>query len=129
MSTAPQGNIKPTPPPPFRVDVQLHDLLVSDKRKATSLPIPSPEPQVLPEPVFPQHPELLDDSDFDYESEIQHALKGRRKWTRPMVLRAMNGWLFPYVKSRVLPGDFHPHHLVPFHRVEMQSRLPLLLGV
>jgi MoaA/NifB/PqqE/SkfB family radical SAM enzyme len=24
------------------------------------------------------------------------------------VLRAMRGWLFPYVRSRVLPGDFHP---------------------
>ena len=22
--------------------------------------------------------------------------------------RAMRGWLFPYIKSRVLPGDFHP---------------------
>jgi MoaA/NifB/PqqE/SkfB family radical SAM enzyme len=109
MSNSPQqGNIGPTPPPPFRVDVQLHDLLVSDKRKAASLPIPSPQPQVLPEPVFPQHPELLDDSKFNYQDELQGALKGRRKWTRPMVLRAMNGWLFPYVKSRVLPGEFHP---------------------
>ncbi len=36
------------------------------------------------------------------------ALKGKRKWTAPLVMRAVNGWLVPYVKSRVLPGDFHP---------------------
>jgi sulfatase maturation enzyme AslB (radical SAM superfamily) len=24
------------------------------------------------------------------------------------IYRAMRGWLFPYVRSRVLPGDFHP---------------------
>src|SRR5579864_2875614 len=108
MSSSPQqGNIKPTPPPPFRVDVQLHELLVSDKPRAT-LPVPVAQPQALPEPVFPQHPELLDDTNFDYEEALQGALKGRRKWTRPMVLRAMNGWLFPYIKSRVLPGQFHP---------------------
>src|SRR5882724_9281943 len=31
-----------------------------------------------------------------------------RRWAAPDILRTMNGWLFPYLKSRVLPGDFHP---------------------
>src|SRR5206468_8599384 len=31
-----------------------------------------------------------------------------RRWRAPDILRTMNGWLFPYLKSRVLPGDFHP---------------------
>ena len=61
----------------------------------------------LPDPVFPQHPELLNSED-NYEEELERARTGHRKWTAPLVLRAMNGWLFPYAKSRVLPGDFHP---------------------
>jgi len=39
---------------------------------------------------------------------LERAKQGRRKWTAPLVLRAMNGWLFPYVRSRMLPGPFHP---------------------
>ena len=32
----------------------------------------------------------------------------KRDWTLPQVYRTMRGWLFPYIRSRVLPGDFHP---------------------
>ncbi len=66
------------------------------------------EPLALPTPVFPQHPELLTDdalpSDVHGAPDDPYA----RRWTAPDVLRYMGGWLFPYVKSRVLPGDFHP---------------------
>jgi MoaA/NifB/PqqE/SkfB family radical SAM enzyme len=94
---------------PFRLDVPLHDLLTS-----TPGPVPSPLlPRVsgdvasLPNPIFPQHPELLD-LDDNYEEMLERARQGRRQWTRPLVMRAMEGWLFPYIRSRVLPGKFHP---------------------
>jgi MoaA/NifB/PqqE/SkfB family radical SAM enzyme len=57
--------------------------------------------------VFPQHPALLNQDD-NYEEMLALARQGKRPWTAPLVMRAMNGWLFPYVRSRVLPGDFHP---------------------
>ena len=95
-------------PQPFRLDVQLHDLLTnSPAPKPVLVPPKASGAMTLPEPVFPQHPELLN-SDDNYEEELERARTGRRKWTAPLVLRAMNGWLFPYAKSRVLPGDFHP---------------------
>jgi MoaA/NifB/PqqE/SkfB family radical SAM enzyme len=55
----------------------------------------------LPDPVFPQHPELLHQSGPE-------VLPEKREWSRQHIYRTMRGWLFPYLKSRVLPGDFHP---------------------
>ena len=60
----------------------------------------------FPEPVFPQHPEFAQDDDD--EENLARAGAGKRHWTAPLVFRAMNGWLFPYLKSRVLPRQFHP---------------------
>src|SRR6266850_7997869 len=48
---------------PFRVDVQLHDLLKKPEvRRPLVPPPPSAQPHELPEPVFPQHPGLLTDA-------------------------------------------------------------------
>jgi MoaA/NifB/PqqE/SkfB family radical SAM enzyme len=81
------------------VDVQLHDLLV--KTQPRSL-VPKPgQPLTLPEPEYPQHAELLSVPDPE-------VFPDKRKWTAPLVYRAMRGWLFPYIRSRALPGDFHP---------------------
>jgi MoaA/NifB/PqqE/SkfB family radical SAM enzyme len=91
-------NTAPTNPR-FRVDVQLHELLVKTHTKSL-LPKPE-EPLTLPEPVYPQSPELQGMADPE-------SFPDNRKWTAPLVYRAMRGWLFPYVRSRVLPGDFHP---------------------
>jgi MoaA/NifB/PqqE/SkfB family radical SAM enzyme len=33
---------------------------------------------------------------------------GVRHWTPMQIYHAMRGWAFPYVKSRLLTGDFHP---------------------
>jgi MoaA/NifB/PqqE/SkfB family radical SAM enzyme len=83
----------------FRVDVRLHDLLVKTHSKTL---LPKPERALtLPDPVYPQRPELQDIPD----PEI---LPDTRKTSASVVYRAMRGWLFPYVRSRVLPGDFHP---------------------
>ena len=85
--------------PRFRVDVQLHDLLVKSQPKSL---VPKPDaPQALPEPVYPQHPELVDVADPE-------VFPDKRQWTAPLVYRAMRGWLFPYIGSRIRPGDFHP---------------------
>ncbi len=94
----------------FRLDVQLHELLT----KPASGPVlrppdqPTAQPQTLPEPIFPQHPELLVDDGSDEALHETAVRTGRRHWTAPLVLRGLRGWMFPYVKSRVLPGDFHP---------------------
>jgi MoaA/NifB/PqqE/SkfB family radical SAM enzyme len=54
----------------------------------------------LPEPVFPQRPELLADESLPGD--------GVRHWNAAQIYHAARGWAFPYFKSRLLPGDFHP---------------------
>jgi len=93
-------------PPAFRLDVQLHDLLTKSPAPRPVL-LPKSDGDKFPEPVFPQHPALMAQDD-NYEENLARAKAGKRKWTAPLVYRAMNGWLFPYMKSRVLPGPFHP---------------------
>jgi len=94
-------------PPSFRLDVQLHELL-------TKAPAPRPlmlaapgEKMTLPEPVFPQFPELMAQDD-NYEAMHELARQNKRPWSAGHVYRAAKGWLFPYLRSRVLPGEFHP---------------------
>ncbi len=100
---APKEDYRETSTPPaFRLDVHIHDLL----RKAPAAPLgmssrPYRQPQSLPEPVFPQHPELLEDPGPETPPEKRH-------WTGQQIYRKVRGWLGPYVRSRVLPGEFHP---------------------
>jgi MoaA/NifB/PqqE/SkfB family radical SAM enzyme len=85
--------------PKFRIDVDIHNLLMNSNPTA-----PRPPAQTgmtLPEPVFPQYPEKL--ADPGPEKPL-----AQRNWTMPQVYRKVRGWLFPYIRSRVLPGDFHP---------------------
>lgn len=56
--------------------------------------------KALPDPVFPQRPALLDDAPWPGD--------GERHWKAGHVVRALRGWALPYLKSRVLPGEFHP---------------------
>ncbi len=83
----------------FRIDVAVNDLLVH----SSSRPPAPPEPKgaTLPEPVFPQYPELLSDPGPDTPPE-------KRRWNREQIMRKVRGWLIPYMRSRVMPGDFHP---------------------
>jgi len=85
--------------PAFRIDVAINDLLL---HSADHPPAP-PEPKgaTLPEPVFPQHPELL--LDPGPETPLD-----KRQWSRELIMRKVRGWLVPYIRSRVMPGDFHP---------------------
>ena len=54
----------------------------------------------LPEPPFPRKPDLL--------ARERIPEDGGRHWTPQQIYGAMRGWAFPYFKSRLLPGDFHP---------------------
>jgi MoaA/NifB/PqqE/SkfB family radical SAM enzyme len=83
----------------FRIDVAIHDLLMKSNPQG-----PAPalvKGAELPEPVFPQYPEKLKDPGPEKTPE-------RRQWHREEIIRKMRGWLVPYVRSRVAPGDFHP---------------------
>jgi MoaA/NifB/PqqE/SkfB family radical SAM enzyme len=86
-------------PAKFRIDVDIHNLLMNSGSGG-----PSPaeaKGTTLPEPVFPQYPELLNDPGPETPLE-------KRDWTAPQVWRKVRGWLLPYVRSRVMPGEFHP---------------------
>jgi MoaA/NifB/PqqE/SkfB family radical SAM enzyme len=94
--------------PSFRVDVQVHELLTNSKKPPLAPPSPSTQGKTLPEPVFPQRPELLGAEVEIPEPQPDGSPYRRRRWTPPLILHAMRGWLFPYIKSRLLAGDFHP---------------------
>src|SRR5246127_470184 len=83
----------------FRIDVAIHDLLMNS---GSGGPVPAEaKGMTLPEPVFPQYPELLHDPGPETPLE-------KRDWTYPQVWRKVRGWLLPYMRSRVMPGEFHP---------------------
>jgi MoaA/NifB/PqqE/SkfB family radical SAM enzyme len=54
----------------------------------------------LPDPPFPRKSQLLTREALPQD--------GERHWTPAQIHHAMRGWAFPYFKSRLLPGDFHP---------------------
>ena len=87
-------------PAKFCIDVSIHNLLMnSDGQRPIAV---APRGLTLPEPVFPQFPTKLTDPGPEKPHE------GNRKWSATAVNRTMRGWLWPYMRSRVLPGDFHP---------------------
>lgn len=94
--------------PTFRLNVDLHARLMQPHARTALAPAEPGEAKTLPEAVFPRHPELLSDEGVDYAALERQAVEGRRPWTRAQVFHAMRGWAVPYLKSRVLPGDFHP---------------------
>jgi len=83
----------------FRIDVDIHNLLMHSA--PSPVKVPAPKGENLPTPVFPQYPAKLADPGPDVPP-------GKRDWTLPQVYRKMRGWLFPYIGSRVLLGVFHP---------------------
>jgi sulfatase maturation enzyme AslB (radical SAM superfamily) len=91
------------PVPSFRLDVALHELLTKPSSPRMPLP-PLGEMQQFPDPVFPQRPELLGPIEENDGWSPPH----KRRWTPGQIYHAMQGWLFPYIRSRVTAGDFHP---------------------
>ena len=96
-------DIQASSTPSFRLDVSLHDLLMKPRERSAVPPPPNGKPQVLPKPVFPQDAKLLAARDEDYFPK-----DGKRRWKPEHIYRSMKGWMFPYFKSRLLPGEFHP---------------------
>jgi MoaA/NifB/PqqE/SkfB family radical SAM enzyme len=88
-----------TATPRFRIDVAIHDLLMHSNPSPPAAP--EPKGATLPEPVFPQHPELLADPGPETPPE-------KRIWSREHIYRKARGWLVPYLRSRIMPGQFHP---------------------
>src|ERR1700683_2357753 len=83
----------------FRIDVDIHDLLTSSNQCA---PAPAERTGLtVPAPVFPQHPERLNDPGPEVPPE-------KRVWGSKDISRVARGWLYPYIRSRVTPGEFHP---------------------
>lgn len=85
--------------PAFRIDIAINDLLTHSASKPPVPPVS--KGATLPEPVFPQYPRLLSDPGPDTPPV-------RREWSREHIIRKVRGWLVPYLRSRVMPGDFHP---------------------
>jgi MoaA/NifB/PqqE/SkfB family radical SAM enzyme len=62
----------------------------------------------LPVPVFPRYPEKYGDVEPDPKYLPRNGNPYRTRVTAPIVARALRGWLYPYIGSRVKPGEFHP---------------------
>jgi len=106
MSTLEQP-LPTVPTQSFRLDVPLHNLLQQPGQRPS--PKSSKEAGGLPDAVFPQHPELLHELDAADIAAHDHVLhNGKRQWPVSRILKTMRGWMVPYIKSRVLPGDFQP---------------------
>ena len=65
-------------------------------------------PFSLPVPPFPRHPEKCGNVEPDPKLLPRDGNPYRTSVTLPMIRRALRGWLYPYVGSRVKAGDFHP---------------------
>jgi sulfatase maturation enzyme AslB (radical SAM superfamily) len=86
-------------PPKFRIDVAINDLLMKpDQRRPAPV---EPKHLSLPDAVFPQFPERLN-------KPGPERIPDKRKWGISDIYRTSRGWLFPYLRSRVMPGEFHP---------------------
>jgi MoaA/NifB/PqqE/SkfB family radical SAM enzyme len=95
-----------TPETRFRVDVSVHEMLMGGTRRQSLLP--NGPPQTLPAARFPKFPDRLGDVEPDAKYLPKDGNPYRKRVTAAMVRRALRGWLYPYVRSRVMPGEFHP---------------------
>ena len=80
--------------PAFRVDVNLHELLKDSSAQRNPKESDLAEGEGLPEPIYPQRPEVMWKTDRAY-----HNFKAWRIW---------KGLGAPYFKSRLMPGELQP---------------------
>jgi len=92
--------------PRYRLDVRTHDALMRSLYPPTLLS--KSESLALPEPVFPQYSELRGDVAPNPKYLPSNGKSYRSRITPFILRRALRGWLYPYIRSRFLPGDFHP---------------------
>ena len=98
--------------PKFRIDVKVHSVLMDSPSEGPKPPID--KGMTLPEPMYPRFPEKLSDPGPLTPPE-------KRDWTISQAYRSMKGWLFTYIRSRVLPGEFHP--IIAYLFVEYKCNL------
>jgi len=98
--------------PKFRIDPHIHTQLTKSQSHRSEPPVN--KGQTLPEPIYPLFPEKLSDAGPDKAPE-------HRDWAVSQAYRSVKGWLFPYIRSRVLPGEFHP--IIAYLFVEYKCNL------
>ena len=110
MPEVDQERFPTLPTQAFRLDVPLHTLLKDPKSAPVPVrQVPVPEGKTLPQAVFPQQPELHRPVDAaDIAAHEQVVRTGKRHCGPGKILNTMNGWMFPYFKSRISRGDFQP---------------------
>jgi MoaA/NifB/PqqE/SkfB family radical SAM enzyme len=86
----------------YRLNSTLNEELKQGNRSQVPPPLGGIA-QLLPEPIFPQHPKLFAAPDEGFLPR-----DGKRHWTAPQIYHAMQGWMFPYFRSRLQAGEFHP---------------------
>ena len=83
----------------------------------------------LPEPVFPRHPEKCGDVEPDAKFVPSNGNPYRTRVTVPMIASGAPRLALSVHRlareARRIPSD----HFLPVHRMEVQPRLPLLLGL
>jgi len=87
---------------PSRLNPKVSEELMKGERSQVP-PSPGGVLQTLPEPIFPHNPKL-----FATPDEAFLPKNGKRHWTAQQIYGHMQGWMFPYFRSRLLPGEFHP---------------------
>ena len=97
---------EPARPAQFRLNPSVQELLTQNP--ASPCGVPPAIKLTLPEPVYPQFPEKRGDVTPDSKFLPKNGSPYRSRVTLPMISRAMRGWLVPYLRSHLLPGDFHP---------------------
>ena len=111
-TSQPVQSLPTLPTQPFRLDVPLHNLLQRPPDPSPQLAKVEQQPRTslaLPSPVFPQHPALIHELDGTDIAEHDVVLQtGKRNRPASKVMKTMRGWMLPYLKSRVLPGEFQP---------------------
>lgn len=106
MNESPQQtHTKGMTPPPFRLDAKLHQILYTPASRPKLEPIP--EPEVLPEPVYPQNPNPKEMTKSEYQK-----LNAIRTWKT---------WGAPYFKSRWHRGELRP--IIPYLFTEWKCNL------
>ena len=89
---------------PFRIDQKLHQILYKPETRPALEPKPE---EVLPEPVYPQHPNPVAMSKREYQK-----LNAKRTWKT---------WGAPYFRSRWHSGELRP--IIPYLFTEWKCNL------
>ncbi|MDQ2937157.1 MAG: radical SAM protein, partial [Acidobacteriota bacterium] len=93
-----------TDAPAYRIDQKLHQILYKSEAHPKLEPMPE---EVLPEPVYPQHPNPVEMTSKQYQT-----MNAKRGWT---------SWGSPYFKSRWHSKELRP--LIPYLFTEWKCNL------